>query len=76
VVETTAEPAIVEPVEATPLVAADVEVEAPAPVVVVAEPVAAPVEPEPVAAPVAAEPDPAEISAPPAKPKRGWWRRG
>jgi ribonuclease E len=81
VVATVAEPApepVPEPVEAAPLVAADVEVEAPAPapVVQVAEPVAAPVEPEPAAAPVAAEPDPAEISAPPAKPKRGWWRRG
>ncbi|WP_300576751.1 Rne/Rng family ribonuclease [Phenylobacterium sp.] len=30
--------------------------------------------PEPAAAP--AEPDPAEITSPPAKPRRGWWRRG
>jgi len=30
--------------------------------------------PEPASAP--AEPDPAEITSPPAKPRRGWWRRG
>ena len=58
-----------ETVEAAPLVAADVEVEAPAPAPVVAE-----AAPEPVL--VAAEPDPAEILTPPEKPKRGWWRRG
>jgi ribonuclease E len=70
-----------EAVEDTPLVAADVEVEVEAPVVVTAapEPVARP-EPVAVAAvkpePVVAEPDPAEIQTPPEKPKRGWWRRG
>jgi ribonuclease E len=68
-----------EAVEDTPLVAADVEVEAPVVVTATPEPVA---RPEPVAiaavepAPVAAEPDPAEIQTPPEKPKRGWWRRG
>ena len=35
-----------------------------------------PATPEQAVEPVAAEPDPAEITAPPAKPKRGWWRRG
>jgi ribonuclease E len=42
------------------------------------EPVATPA-PQPVEAVAAAEPaapDPAEITAPPAKPRRGWWRRG
>ncbi|WP_421737761.1 Rne/Rng family ribonuclease [Caulobacter sp.] len=67
-----------------------VAVEEPAAVVEVAAPVeAAPevvVEPTPVAAPepepaletvsAPAEPDPAEISEPPAKPRKGWWRRG
>jgi ribonuclease E len=61
---------VVEAVEETPLVAAEVEI--PAPVT----------EPEPVAVaaaepvPVVVEPDPAEILTPPEKPKRGWWRRG
>jgi ribonuclease E len=59
---------VAETVEAAPLVAADVEVEAPAPAPVVVE-----TAPEPVL--VAAEPDPAEILTPPEKPKRGWWRR-
>ncbi|MBC7167038.1 ribonuclease E/G, partial [Phenylobacterium sp.] len=35
-----------------------------------------PATPEQAVEPVATEPDPAEITAPPAKPKRGWWRRG
>ncbi|MFN3572727.1 MAG: ribonuclease E/G [Phenylobacterium sp.] len=35
-----------------------------------------PATPEQAVEPVAAAPDPAEITAPPAKPKRGWWRRG
>jgi ribonuclease E len=42
------------------------------------EPVATPA-PQPVEAVATAEPaapDPAEITAPPAKPRRGWWRRG
>ena len=39
---------------------------------------AAAAEPERVSEPAAApaEPDPAEITSPPAKPRRGWWRRG
>ncbi|MBU2136747.1 MAG: ribonuclease E/G, partial [Alphaproteobacteria bacterium] len=44
----------------------------------VPEPVATPA-PQPVEAVAMAEPaapDPAEITAPPAKPRRGWWRRG
>ena len=47
----------------------------PTPITPVVEPEPAPVvrEPEPAMAAVA---DAAEISAPPAKPKRGWWRRG
>ncbi len=67
-----------------------VAVEEPSAVVEVAAPVeAAPevvAEPAPVAAPepepvletvsASAEPDPAEISEPPAKPRKGWWRRG
>jgi ribonuclease E len=69
-------------IEDTPLVAADVEVEAPAPVPTRsrrAAPVPAapePVAPELVAELVTVEPDPAEVSTPPEKPKRGWWRRG
>ncbi|MAK80868.1 Rne/Rng family ribonuclease [Phenylobacterium sp.] len=44
----------------------------------VPEPMATPA-PQPVEAVATAEPaapDPAEITAPPAKPRRGWWRRG
>ena len=44
----------------------------------VPEPVATPA-PQPLEAVATAEPtapDPAEITAPPAKPRRGWWRRG
>jgi len=71
-------PAPAPAVEDVPLVAAEVEVEAPAPVIRQVEPEAAPepVVSEPVAAPAAVEPDPSEISTPPEKPKRGWWRRG
>jgi ribonuclease E len=86
-VEALSAEAPVEMVEDAPLVAADVEVEAPvaAPVPIVAEPEPVPTpepvavatpEPAPAPAPVAAEPDPAEILTPPEKPKRGWWRRG
>ena len=77
--EASVETAVVEAVEETPLVAADVEVAAPVVVEAAPEPVG---EPEPVAGasaepvPVVVEPDPAEILTPPEKPKRGWWRRG
>jgi ribonuclease E len=79
--EANVETSVVEAVEEAPLVAADVEVAAPAPVVVAPAPEPV-VTPEPVAvaaaepAPVVVEPDPAEILTPPEKPKRGWWRRG
>ena len=48
----------------------------PEPVSVAAVASEPPATPEQAVEPVAAEPDPAEITAPPAKPKRGWWRRG
>ena len=67
---------VVETVEAAPLVAADVEVAAPAVVETPPAPALVVVEAAPEPAPVALTPDPAEILTPPEKPKRGWWRRG
>ncbi|QUD88147.1 Rne/Rng family ribonuclease [Phenylobacterium montanum] len=61
------EPEAIEPVPVQPAVAIEPE-PVPEPVVVTPAPA-----PEPVLAAVA---DAAEISSPPAKPKRGWWRRG
>jgi ribonuclease E len=72
--------AVVAEVPATVEVASEALVE-PAPIAASApqpapEPEAS--QPEPVLETVAApaEPDPAEISDPPAKPRKGWWRRG
>ncbi|MDP1619147.1 ribonuclease E/G [Phenylobacterium sp.] len=62
-----AQPAVVEP---EPVAQPE-----PAPVMAQAAVAAEPERvPEPASAP--AEPDPAEITSPPAKPRRGWWRRG
>jgi ribonuclease E len=73
-VEAVVETSVVAPVaEDTPLVAADVEVEAPA--AIAPEAASAPAQ-EPIVTLVSTTPDPAEISTPPEKPKRGWWRRG
>ena len=67
----------VEPAPAVPVTEPEPQPEpAPEPAVVEASPQPAP-EPQPEPEPVVpAEPLPGEITAPPAKPKRGWWRRG